>query len=566
MTIQYGRTGTASATVGVDYTGPLTDDSVAIPGGFNDVFVPFTPVDDAVAEPTETVVVTIQENAAYTIAQGTAESDILDNEPPVVSITAVDADGSETHVNDPTDTATFVVSRDSGDLRPELVVSFDTSAGTATLGDDYTLVDTVGTTITNSVTIFANEPSATITLRPVLDGTIEGEEIAQLDLLPAPSGEGGPAYVLAGSPTGTPTPTPTPTPAPTTTPTTAKATIRDGEVGPDAGQAGTTGDVVPSNKGATGLKHYVSPKKAGGQVVLKANVPAGKTFGDLYKWDGDGEAVAGSPEKRAVSRGTAGRYEVRLLNKANDTVLDRMVVWVVWATGSITQQPGTAFARAPDTTIDGTATTSAVIKLDKKYLFKFTIEPAALFDATNDHPDLTGAPNPNPPGGNSEFTGTALSGGANLKWDMSRRALDHILNPNLIPKGKLSSGFGSLYDGQPKADSNGADFPADDVVGNDDAGFTDEDNNPYAAKAGGDLAHAVGEITSLDNPTIWIPEAGAANGNTFQEEAKFGEFARVNIGSKWYRVSDFLDWNLTAKVKMAGGVWTDNGSATGPGN
>ena len=148
---------------------------------------------------------------------------------------------------------------------------------------------------------------------------------------------------------------------------------------------------------------------------------------------------------------------------------------------------------------------------------------------------------------------------------MSRRVQYRIVNPGLKPKGKFSSGFGTLYDTQPNADSIPIPFPTDDVIGNDDSSFADEDDDPYNA-ATGILAHAIGEISSHDTPTTWIPEAGSSNGDTLEEYDYFGEFARLEIGSRWYRVSDFLDWKFVTKLKMQSNQWTNNGCTTVTGN
>lgn len=77
--VSYALCGTASTTAGVDYTGPLTSRSVTVPVG-SQAWVYFTPVDDALAERTETVQVTINSSSSYVISNGFAQNSILDND------------------------------------------------------------------------------------------------------------------------------------------------------------------------------------------------------------------------------------------------------------------------------------------------------------------------------------------------------------------------------------------------------------------------------------------------------------------------------------------------------
>jgi len=231
----------------------------------------------------------------------------------------------------------------------------------------------------------------------------------------------------------------------------------------------------------------------------------------------------------------------------------------------MTQQGIGALTRQPDTTIDGTATTSAVWGVPTtEWKFKFIIDPASII-TDPERPELSKGKDTPPPGGNSPFTGKPLAGGAEKKWDVSRRAKYRIVNSDSKPKGKFSSGFGTIYDGQPQADSIAVDFPTDPVVGNDDSSFNDEENNPYSA-ATGIFAHGVGEVVSRDKPSIWIPEAGSTNGNTLEEYDLFGEFLRFEVGKKWYRASDYFDWKLVSKLSMQGGKWIDSGCLTTKGN
>ena len=315
--------------------------------------------------------------------------------------------------------------------------------------------------------------------------------------------------------------------------------------------------------------HFVTVKGTN-DIVLQATVePNTDEIKNLISWErADGGAIQspvdGDKTKAKLSRNEDGK-KIPIRIKVGDKTCREIIVWIIWGTGTITQQPALSFSRKADTNIDGTATMSAVVQPDKNYRFKFTIKPKEII-TDPDRPDLSGAKAGGPPGGNSPFTGYPLAGGADKKWDVSRRAQYRILNPNLIPKGKFSKGFGTIYDGQPQADSIAVDFPADTVVGNDDSGVSDENNDPYNDSKDAELGHAKGEVTSIDWPSIWMPEAGAANGFTYEERDFFGEFLRVELNAHWYRASDFLNWKIVMKVQFQGGQWVDNGSATGPGN
>lgn len=311
-------------------------------------------------------------------------------------------------------------------------------------------------------------------------------------------------------------------------------------------------------------EHFVTPKADSGNVTLVATVtglPQGKSFTDYFSWVG-GTAVAGNATQRTVSRATAAKTEVKIVAAGNaNTVKAKMMIWVVWATGTITNAPQLRFTTARDRTcIDQTKSLEAQIGFYEDYIFTFTILPKDII-SDSDRPSLEGGKKTSPPGENSPFTGTPLAGGANNKWDVSRRVSVHILNPNLIAHGKFSDGYGSLYNNQPKADDMAVDFPSNDVVGNDDTAYADEANDPYS---GTDVD--VGNVASLDRPSLAMPYAGASEGNTLNQKLLFGEFLRLEIADKWYRVSDFLQWKMIMSVKFQGGAWVNDGSSSGPGN
>ncbi|MBJ6760747.1 PKD domain-containing protein [Myxococcaceae bacterium JPH2] len=166
LTVGYTLTGTAAN--GVDFA-PLSG-TVTLGAGVTSVNVDVLPVDDALVEGKETVVLTLVPDATYkvgTVASGTVT--LLDNEQSVVTVALTDSVASEPG----TDTAKFTVTR-TGPTTAPLTVRYAMS-GTATAGTDYT--DLPGT-----VTIGAGLVSASVVLTPLDDALVEGRETAVMTL------------------------------------------------------------------------------------------------------------------------------------------------------------------------------------------------------------------------------------------------------------------------------------------------------------------------------------------------------------------------------------------------
>ena len=168
LTVNYTLTGTAVN--GTDYTAvPL---SVVIPTGASTATVTITPIDDAVFDPNETVILTIAANAAYLVgAPSSATATILDNEvgPPTVTVLATDAAAAEALQNP----AVFTLSR-SGPTTDPLTVNY-TLTGTAVNGTDYTAVPL-------SVVIPTGASNTTVTITPIDDLVVEPNETVILTI------------------------------------------------------------------------------------------------------------------------------------------------------------------------------------------------------------------------------------------------------------------------------------------------------------------------------------------------------------------------------------------------
>jgi hypothetical protein len=166
LTVGYVLTGTATS--GADFT--ALSGSVTMPAGVTSVSVDVRPVDDADVEGKETVVLTVAPDPTYklgSVASGTVT--LLDNEQPVVTVSATDSLGAEPG----TDTARFTVTR-TGPTTAALTVRYALS-GTATETDYVALPGTV--------TIPAGAASANVVLTASDDALVEGKETVVLTLL-----------------------------------------------------------------------------------------------------------------------------------------------------------------------------------------------------------------------------------------------------------------------------------------------------------------------------------------------------------------------------------------------
>jgi len=167
LTVFYDIAGLASQ--GVDYQ--ALSGSVTIPPGAASAAVVITPIDDSLIEGAESVVLTLRADPGYVVVTpGIAILSIADDDLGVVTIAATDPDASEAG----TSSGTFVLSR-TGDTSAALLVIL-TRGGTATNASDYASLG--GPTFT--MTIPAGEFSAPLTISPLADNLVEGDETVVL--------------------------------------------------------------------------------------------------------------------------------------------------------------------------------------------------------------------------------------------------------------------------------------------------------------------------------------------------------------------------------------------------
>ena len=125
-------------------------------------------------------------------------------------------------------------------------------------------------------------------------------------------------------------------------------------------------------------------------------------------------------------------------------------------------------------------------------------------------------------------------------------------NLHLLPGATGHPETMAWWQGQPAASSVPEDYPADDALGNDDATDTDPENNdPY---------NNGGVVTATDDVIMSMADATGADGDTFERHYHFREFLRINLETRWYRVSDFSLWRFHGLFRREGGVWKDHGS------
>lgn len=166
VTLQVG--GTASP--GPDYAALRTN--LTFFAGWATTNITINPIDDALAEFTETIVVTVVSGSGYEVGTpSSATMEILDNEPAIVTVTAVDNTATEPGLN----TGLFRVAR-TGSTESALGVQL-TIGGTAENGVDYAR-------LTNRVQIVAGSVFTNLNVVPLNDPSDEGPESVIVTVAP----------------------------------------------------------------------------------------------------------------------------------------------------------------------------------------------------------------------------------------------------------------------------------------------------------------------------------------------------------------------------------------------
>lgn len=322
-------------------------------------------------------------------------------------------------------------------------------------------------------------------------------------------------------------------------------------ISPGASMAGVVGDKVESYKGEGGERHFVTPKKsveiANDFVSLEAKglEDAWITPGNpnqLVEWDpAEGESDGGV-KKWKVSRDAVGKkpVKIRTLAKYGSEEAMKRNVWVTWAT--ITTEDNTPLILPP--TSDATE-----LILKGKILYRYTCLPTEMFDLTADVPYLSG-PFSVPPPGIHPWSGLALSGGAGIRYDASRQF-----------RVATKSNDPALHAFTQNAGPDVLNYPGDLIEGNDDPSISGE-TRPYLPLG----TPAV--MSDLDTPFFKLKHASgsATSAAVAAQTGQFREFARVQIGSRWYKCSDYFLSEVLFKAKRENNKWIDDGSTFVLGN
>ncbi|NCS26603.1 MAG: endo-1,3-1,4-beta-glycanase ExsH [Microcystis aeruginosa BS13-02] len=172
LTVNYTLGGTA--TLNTDYTRTGTNNTVTFAAGSSTATVTIDPTPDTTVEPNETVILTLASGTGYTVGTTTAVTGTITNDDVTLpSITLAVSPSSVTE--DGTTNLVYTFTR-TGVTTNALTVNY-TLGGTATLNTDYTRTGT-----NNTVTFAAGSSTATVTIDPTPDTTVESDETVALTL------------------------------------------------------------------------------------------------------------------------------------------------------------------------------------------------------------------------------------------------------------------------------------------------------------------------------------------------------------------------------------------------
>ncbi len=277
-----------------------------------------TPLNDALAEGDETVVLTLVDGASYDLgAQTSATVIIADDDLGTVTVVATDATAAEAG----NDTGTFTFTR-TGDTSLALVVNF-TVGGTAMAGADYL------NNLSTQVTFQAGQTSVTRTVTPVLDTLLEGNETVVVTLAPG-------AYIV-GAPASATVTIEDHVPVVTVVATDAAAS----EVGPDTGTftITRTGDlgvalVVNYTVGGTATAGSDYLNNLSTQVTIQAGqTSVTRTVTPVL------DALLEGQETVVLTL-AAGEYQTGAQSSATVTIADTVPVVTVAATDATATEAG----------------------------------------------------------------------------------------------------------------------------------------------------------------------------------------------------------------------------------
>ena len=281
---------------------------------------------------------------------------------------------------------------------------------------------------------------------------------------------------------------------------------------------------IPAASGATHDDHFVCVKGTG-DVILNATVsPNESAVLDQLVWEADGVTItypAVGTNMRTAKLSSLSSARIPVCIKVGGSTCWEGVVWVVWS----------SIVSASIPFNEDITPTYGIVK--GGYVFTATITPEEIITDA-DRPALHGAKTSGPPGG-TNVCGNSLAGGADKHWDISRQTRQKVVDK--------PAGWQDVDWLPPPCWYTGVlNYPVNDVVGNDDTGTGDEDNDPYTAPE-------LKKLESIDQPVSGARHSSANLNDTLELRVHFREFTRLELDSKWYRISDFFEWRFHQHLK-----------------
>lgn len=249
-------------------------------------------------------------------------------------------------------------------------------------------------------------------------------------------------------------------------------------------------------------------------------------------------------------------------DKASGTEIDRMNVWIVWCDVQKTKKSGPEIFRGLTRPPGGVDVGGTYVRVF--WEFAATIYPPEII-TENEKPDFSGSPLiPVPNFDKAHFLDGLGLGQPKNKWDITRQARVRILSPVLGIGDLADDGPGVVYDALPNANrivatsvTQGTDsYPSEELEGNDGSKPAFKSTDPYG--------QGNGRLEDSDEVrTAGVVNAAGAVGTCFEARWQFREFVRLEIGGRWYRVSDWALWRFHAKLKKdESGLYVDDGSVS----
>ncbi|TKJ34404.1 MAG: hypothetical protein CEE38_17810 [Planctomycetes bacterium B3_Pla] len=316
--------------------------------------------------------------------------------------------------------------------------------------------------------------------------------------------------------------------------------------------------------------HFVTVKGTG-DIIIRARInPDTQQVRSQLTWEAEGATIispgVGNDTLTAkVSRETKSGKKIVVKIKIGKKECKEFTIWIIWCklTGNISSKRTSVI---PD------PITKQLFSLglqqghfSKTYTVRggiewtATIYPSEIITGWN-RPDIEGQYRIDPPGSGAGVAGDISKDGTDSGfsgWDMSRQKRRKVWKGN-TEKNPPTTIFLATKNDNDERDRLITNYPTNDAEGNDDTNTSFSDSNPYGAENGA----PIGKLLSYDRPSIGFGDAinynggtPADDGDTFKKKLHLREFVRVQLGSEWYRCSDWGKWRFHVNLKRQDGKW-----------